>query len=259
MRPQYPRNRPGVPRKVPLRQPFHVPHPPPGRCRVSFTFICRPISSYPVPETRDRQRARFLGRGRGSGDPNFRGPLRPTPIGQTLDELRRELAYLAARDVVLELDLQEGDLRLDGWPRADARPRTPRVVLSFGSKYGPVRYPCDTFDRWEDNVRAIRLALEALRTVDRYGVTRRGEQYTGWKALPAQSSATVSVEAAAEVLGRFSLGGSRPILLSRDAFQEAHRRARAATHPDRNDGSRASWDAVEAAAAVLMAHHGGAA
>lgn len=41
---------------------------------------------------------------------------------------------------------------------------------------------------WEDNLRAIALALEALRKVDRYGVTRRGEQYTGWKQLTAGDS-----------------------------------------------------------------------
>jgi hypothetical protein len=34
------------------------------------------------------------------------------------------------------------------------------------------------------NARAIALGLEALRKVDRYRITKRGEQYTGWSALP---------------------------------------------------------------------------
>lgn len=42
---------------------------------------------------------------------------------------------------------------------------------------GHLSYPCDTFTTLQDNLRVIALALEALRMVDRYGVTRRGEQY----------------------------------------------------------------------------------
>jgi hypothetical protein len=34
------------------------------------------------------------------------------------------------------------------------------------------------------NARAIALGLEALRKVDRYRITKRGERYTGWSALP---------------------------------------------------------------------------
>lgn len=99
--------------------------------------------------------------------------------------LKRELRALSAKHVVIELAVSEAELRLDGWPYADARPTHAGVVLSLESKYGPLRYPCTRFDRWQDNVRAIALALEALRKVDRYGVTKRGEQYTGWKQLQA--------------------------------------------------------------------------
>ena len=99
--------------------------------------------------------------------------------------LKHELERLQASNVVIEMDLTEVDIRRDGLPRNNARPTTPRVCLSMDSPYGPLRYPCDTFLSWQDNVRGIALALEALRKVDRYGVTKRGEQYTGWKALPA--------------------------------------------------------------------------
>lgn len=102
--------------------------------------------------------------------------------------LVRELEHLKAESVILEVDLREQDLRLDGMPRANARASSPGVILTLINV--PVaggltlRYPCSTFRTWEANVRAIALALEALRKVDRYGVTKRGEQYAGWKALP---------------------------------------------------------------------------
>jgi hypothetical protein len=65
----------------------------------------------------------------------------------------------------------------------------PGVRIAFESKYGPLTYATDEFvtrpARLADQRPRIALALQALRAVDRYGVTKRGEQYTGWKALPA--------------------------------------------------------------------------
>jgi hypothetical protein len=103
----------------------------------------------------------------------------------TVSLLARELRLLRATRVVLELDMAEADFRLDGLPRAHAQARTPGVVLSMQTPHGPLRYAVDTYRSWEENVRAIAKALEALRAVDRYGVTKRGEQYAGWKALEA--------------------------------------------------------------------------
>jgi len=205
-------------------------------------LTCRPISSYPVPETRHRKRARFIA---------SRG--RPTPLSQTLDDLDRELKQLGCRRAVLELDVTESDIRNDGWPRSTANPATPRVVLSLPeSKHGPLRYPCDAFTRWEDNLRAIALALQALRAVDRYGVTRHGEQYAGWKALPAATGPTMSVEAAARVID-----GINPHQVVRDpsyakqVIREAVRR----THPD-TGGAADDFHLVQTARAVLAAYHG---
>lgn len=43
-------------------------------------------------------------------------------------------------------------------------------------------YATDVCDFWQHNVRSIALGLEALRAVDRYGISRRGEQYAGFRA-----------------------------------------------------------------------------
>jgi hypothetical protein len=102
----------------------------------------------------------------------------------TLKTLERELMHLRARAVVIQGYFREQDIRLDGWPRAGAAPTEPGVVLTFETPNGPLSFPCDTYLRWEHNLRAIALALAALRAVERYGVTRRQEQYRGWAKLP---------------------------------------------------------------------------
>lgn len=106
----------------------------------------------------------------------------------TVDLLVKELRAHGARRVVVEIDIREDDLRLDGLPRAGCSARTPGVVLSFEATKVPgspqLRYEVGTYSDWRDNLRAIALGLQALRAVDRYGVTKRGEQYAGWRALP---------------------------------------------------------------------------
>lgn len=115
------------------------------------------------------------------------------PWPATLRLLERELGHLDATEVVIEAGFTDRDIRLDGWPRADARdPADPGVVISFETAdHGPLRYSCDMFAKhwhgdlpgWQANLRAIALGLEALRKVERYGIASRGEQYTGWKQL----------------------------------------------------------------------------
>lgn len=107
---------------------------------------------------------------------------------KTTRDLERELDHLDARDVVIQLELYESEIRRDGLPYANARPRHPGVILCFNCDKGPLKYPCDTYDTWTSNLRAIVLALQALRAVDRYGVTKRGEQYRGWMKLEAPAT-----------------------------------------------------------------------
>jgi hypothetical protein len=99
-----------------------------------MNIVCRPISSWPWPETSPgaRPRAPFRQNRRREWNGNWRD-ARPVPVGRTVSELKKELEHLQAQDVVLELDLREQDLRVDGWPKSDARTRSPRVVLSFHS------------------------------------------------------------------------------------------------------------------------------
>lgn len=151
-------------------------------------FRYRPLSSWPVdtPRTQHPRRSDFS-----------------AGWQKTLDLLDRELWHLGAKDVVIEGGWKNGHVRLDGMLRSDApAPKDPAIVLSFESKFGPLRYACDTYDRWTDNVRAISLSLEALRSVDRWGISKRGEQYRGWNELPSgiAPEPPMTVEAAADFL-----------------------------------------------------------
>lgn len=159
---------------------------------------------------------------------------RPSPFKapwrSTVTLLSRELRMLRARNVVMLIDFREQDLRLDGMPRADRRAQSPGIVLSMhAAGVGhDLRYEVNTFDDWQDNVRAVALGLESLRAVDRYGITKSGEQYAGWKQLTA---------------------GSGPSPERGRALIQEHGGVAAAlkaTHPD-HDGDEAAFRDVQAA------------
>lgn len=201
---------------------------------MSVEWKAVPIATWPGPLTTTRRRHPF----KVSKQTDW-GTRSEHGVGwtDTTHLLERELRQLGARDVILQMAITERDQRNDGWIRADTRPSHPGVILSFASKYGPLSYPCDTFTDWQANVRAIALALEALRKVDRYGVTRRGEQYTGWKALPPAGATS---ENRPEIIQR----GRE--LISKHGTVKA---ALFATHPDRG-GDANDFHAVQAARSV---------
>lgn len=189
----------------------------------------RPIQQWPRALTRDRKSS----------------PFRAT-YRQTIDLLETELDHLKARNVVVQLALRPDDIRLDGLPRANAKPAThPGVILSFEKwmptgrrneqvplgRMTPFSMPCDAFTDWESNLRAIALSLEALRKVDRYGVTQSGEQYTGWKALPDGGAASTR-ETAAAFLSEHSGIVVTAQHTDRDALTRAYRSAARKLHPD---------------------------
>jgi len=186
---------------------------------IEFTF--RPIDVWPGERTRGRKGSQFRSR-----------------WSATLELLKRELRHLRANRPVIQIDLTERDFRVsDGLPRAAARPETPGVIMSFDSRVGPLRYCCDTYTAWQDNVRAIAMTLENLRAVDRYGATtRRGEQYAGFRALPApdDNGFATAEDAAAFILKAAEFNGSSAAFLAApgDVRRSAYRAAAKKLHPD---------------------------
>jgi hypothetical protein len=174
----------------------------------------------------------------------------------TLDLLDREVYHLGADRAVLQLALTERDIRNDGLPRAQARPSHPGVILAFESTYGPLQYATDAFTTWQDNLRAIALGLEALRKVDRYGITRNGTQYTGFRALMASTS--MDVRDAACTLAAFTDDEWKwdDLLVEvgttdKNWTRQAYRTAAKRRHPDVG-GSHSDWLRLEEAYRLLM-------
>lgn len=186
--------------------------------------ICRPIQMWPGEYTEQRQRSRFR-----------------TGFKSIMGLLHSELRWLQASSITLEIDVYEGDLRLDGWPRASACVPPP-VKLSFDTPDGSMTFNTDRFDHWHDNLYAIALGLAALRKIERYGITDRGQQYTGWLAI---ESALVSAEESLRFLaetGGTSLHEDPKVIV---------RAARMATHPD-HGGDAEMFARVQIAAGHLM-------
>jgi hypothetical protein len=186
---------------------------------------------------------------------------------KTLQSLDRELTHLQARDTVIEADLKENQIRLDGYPRGGEFPKTSGVIVSFTSNHGPLRVPCDYFKRYEHNLRAIALHLERLRLATLYGVGQHGEQYRGWKRLnaPIEAGPVFTVESAAQHLslqigagvGAVDRDYAALIILNLEQYRLAYRSAAALLHPDNsNTGSADKWQLLQEAKAVLDKHHG---
>ncbi|NUO65778.1 MAG: molecular chaperone DnaJ [Gemmatimonadaceae bacterium] len=128
-------------------------------------------------------------------------------------------------------------------------------MLSFIVDGQRLQFPCDTFSWWQDNLYAIAKALEALRMVERYGVSKTS-QYAGFKALPSQTGATMTTDAAVAVIIAGTLYTEREVLNDAGIAKAAVRAAVHRTHPDRNNGQRIEYDRVDAARRVLSSHHG---
>jgi len=198
-------------------------------------IITRPLEPWLDPPTRNRPRSPFS-----------------AAWSDTLDLLSREAAMLGATLVVLQIDITEQDLRRDGLIRANTRVAFPGVRISFKARTGPLQFATDAYPHWRDNVRAIALGLEALRKVDRYGITRKDEQYRGFQALPPAKRVRMSRDEAAALLAAGQPDvGAVDLLRDPDAVRRAYRAAAKLHHSDVG-GNDALFAKVNEARDVLL-------
>lgn len=210
-------------------------------------------------------------------DAERRNPQFKVTWSQACDLLERELFMLDADHLVIEVDVREQDLRLDGTLRANARAAAPAAIVSFESRHGALMYRSDQYcsapswrrtgmqEGWQHNVYAVALTLEALRAVDRYGAASSGEQYRGYRRIGG-GQAPVSEPArtrrdAALILAHAANPGAPVVVVQRLAdlmlddpseITTAARKARRLTHPDiSGDTDTEAFHRVEAAIETL--------
>jgi hypothetical protein len=198
----------------------------------------KPVQQWPGDPTRERKQATFK-----------------ATWNKTLDQLASELEHLRADDVLVQGYFRDDQISIAGWPKGGAAPTAPGIILTFVTrKHETFNFPCDNFTDWQDNLRAITLALESLRRIDRYGVTRHNEQYAGWKRLEAAGATSSKFDrrSAAQFLEQITSVPADSILRSATTRDEAVKIARTRMHPDKG-GSQDGFVMVEDARKVLEA------
>jgi hypothetical protein len=178
----------------------------------------------------------------------------------TLDLLEEELQRIKAKEILIQAFFTRDQLRNDSWPKTSAQPSDVGVIVSFDSPKGPLSFPCETFNTFDCNLRAIALALQALRAVDRYGVTQGNEQYKGWARLPAPADQPFRTK---EEAGLFLCDQAYPqntgrhapgwVIMNGENRATAYREAAKRLHPDSNGGSHEMFIRLQVAMRMLEA------
>lgn len=113
-----------------------------------------------------------------------REPPYRVSLAAATSDLMGELKLAGARYVTLSTNVP---LRRDGLPRNDHEPADPGAAVYWLSRDDkPMVMACDCWCRVRGNVRALGMAVTALRSMERSGASQLLERaYSGFAALPA--------------------------------------------------------------------------
>ena len=164
----------------------------------------------------------------------------------SLRELREELHRLGAKNVVISTNQR---LRADGSPYAAVSRSDnaePGVAVFCSLNGQQTCFPCDKWTTIVENFRAITLTIAAMRALERYGVGRTGQVFTGFKALP--QAAGDGVEDPYALLGIASSSTA-------EAVQTAYRTLARKAHPD-NGGNAALMARLNHARDIILKQRG---
>jgi len=153
-------------------------------------------------------------------------------VNTVLDELRK--MGIDKEDVIISTDLQ---LRNDGRPRSNQRQPDDKgasVWWKDGEKQQVIAL--DKYDTIADNIYAIGKTIEAMRGIERWGSGEILERtFTGFQALTDQSGGAWWA-----VLGVDEFADNKEIIA-------AYKYLRSKYHPDKPDGDRELFEAVQKA------------
>lgn len=148
-------------------------------------------------------------------------------LGTAVKQVMKELRLLGATDIIVSTNLptKRDDLPYTSGPE----PKDPGVSVWFkrfslktGSRYFVIA--CDTYDRVRDNMRAVAVTVEAMRTIHRHGAETILEQaFSGFAALPPAKKWF-------EILGV-------PEDAPPDVIKNVYNKLAAIHHPDKPTGS----------------------
>lgn len=162
------------------------------------------------------------------------GWRKPYTFAQARDALLAEVRKLGAGSFVLSTNFQTS--RSTGLPRGDRRePEDQGVAIYFTRSGRPLAMACDRYTRAQENMNSLRLALDAMRQLERHGGGLMAEKaFTGFAALPAPKSCW-------EILGL----GTGNASTAADVQRAWRERARG-HHPDQG-GSHSAMAEINAA------------
>lgn len=162
----------------------------------------RPLPVWPYPE-RPRSSSSFR-----------------TSWDGSLALLEREVAAIAGDDVVIGVVCEPSEISFSGALRSRAKVGYRGAEVSFNMPAaGRIAFHTDAYPTLHWNIHAIALGLEALRAVDRHGVTSGIEQYAGFAQIGPGGGDVVRGRQLVEAAGTV-------------------RKALAAAHPDHGGNAR---------------------
>lgn len=167
-------------------------------------------------------------------------------LGESIHLLQKEVKAVGGSEVTIGLHVAKSRVNRGRLLRGPA-PAYPGVIVTADSARGPLTFRTARYERWKDNVRAAALSMQALRSIDRYGVSSEGEQYRGFAALLPAPGESLALQAAAQTLYL----AADLLEVTPETFKEVYRKAVKRSHPD-TGGSKEQFAEVQNAAKALQ-------
>lgn len=116
-------------------------------------------------------------------------PFRDKSLSKAIDGLLHELSLLGGSDIIISTNLVLR--KYDGLPKSgQAQPPDRGVAVYFTLKKKQQCFPCDRWEKIEENIWAICLSIAALRGLNRWGAREMVDAaFSGFKALPETAGA----------------------------------------------------------------------